>query len=263
MSCGIYKFQNKITCQVYIGQSTNLEERYRKHIRDGNLYNTNKFYKAVEQWGWDNFSYEVIELCDRNELNDREKFWINYYDSFRHGYNMTKGGSNKYSVDEKKIYNLYDSGLNPKEISDELQIGLTTVYKYLSCYSKFKKSKNGKIVYQYNLNGQFVKAWESRAEAERSLKIAENSIEKVLANKRISAGGFLWSEEKIENFIPQNLPYIIKPILQYDLNDNLINEFSNAKEAALYCGKKDSSAIRKVCKGKMNTAYGYKWKYKY
>ena len=101
MSIGIYKFQNLITQEVYIGQSINLEARYQRHKRDW-VNGTTNFYKAIQKYGWNNFSYEVIENCLETELNEKEQFWVNYYDSYNNGYNMTLGGSNQHSVNHQK-----------------------------------------------------------------------------------------------------------------------------------------------------------------
>ena len=55
----------------------------------------NKLYIAMFKDGVENFSFELLEKCDKNELNEREIYWIDFYRSQEHGYNMTKGGSAK------------------------------------------------------------------------------------------------------------------------------------------------------------------------
>ena len=52
-------------------------------------------YKAMLKDGVENFTFEVIEECDRSQLNDRETYYIDFYRSQEHGYNMSKGGSKK------------------------------------------------------------------------------------------------------------------------------------------------------------------------
>ena len=93
---GIYKITNKINYKVYIGQSINIEERWKQHkiyYSNKNLkeYNT-KFYKAIRKYGIENFDFEVIEECPIELLNEREKYWIYIFDSFNLGYNSTIGG---------------------------------------------------------------------------------------------------------------------------------------------------------------------------
>lgn len=97
MSIGIYKYQNKINGKVYIGQSQNIEVRKQQHIYDSshleqrNNYATGVDY-AINKYGIDNFDFEIIEECSIEELDNREIFWIDYYDSYCSGYNRTIGG---------------------------------------------------------------------------------------------------------------------------------------------------------------------------
>lgn len=88
---GIYKFTNKINNKSYIGQSVNIEDRKIKHKYYSQHSNT-AFYKAVNQYGWDNFEFSVLEECSVKQLDEREKYWIEFYDSYYNDYNMTKGG---------------------------------------------------------------------------------------------------------------------------------------------------------------------------
>lgn len=96
---GIYRFYNEIENKSYIGQSIALENRYRQHFRysvnkNDNGYYTD-FYKAIRKYGFDNFRYEILEQKDyysEEKLNEREKYWVEYYDSFKNGYNMNPGG---------------------------------------------------------------------------------------------------------------------------------------------------------------------------
>ena len=91
--CGIYKIENLITHHVYIGQSVDITTRWRRHRDDAK--NNNKdypLYRAIKKYGIENFSFEIIEECPREELNDKEKYWIQYFDSYKNGYNQTVGG---------------------------------------------------------------------------------------------------------------------------------------------------------------------------
>ena len=96
---GIYKFTNKINKKIYIGKSQNLEKRYQEHKRNFlnskiEDYNT-KFYRALRKYGFDNFSYEIIEQSDNftnEQLNEKEKYYIKLYDSVNNGYNTQAGG---------------------------------------------------------------------------------------------------------------------------------------------------------------------------
>ena len=258
---GIYKFQNLITNEIYIGQSINLESRFKKHLREW-PYGDTKFYKGIQQYGWENFSYEIIEECSQDELNEKEKYWIAYYDSYFNGYNSTPGGANKFTVDYDKIYLLYDQGKTPKEIADELQIGLSTVYSWLNSYSNWQPIVQNNTIFQYSLDGQYIQEWPSCKEVQRQLKINASTIGLVLVGKRKSAGGFQWSKEKktqISSVVGQTSHS--KEIHQYSLDGIYVQSFESIAEAARQVHG-NSSAIRRAAKvGLSRSAYGYRWTY--
>jgi group I intron endonuclease len=88
----IYKATNKLNGMIYIGQTTvGLSVRKKKHIRDSRKDNTRIFFhRAINKYGIDNFSWEIIEYCNsKDELDDMEFHYIIQYDSFDNGYNMT------------------------------------------------------------------------------------------------------------------------------------------------------------------------------
>ena len=93
--CGIYKITNLLTEQAYIGQSVNVADRWKQHCKCGlgiDASTTNKLYNAMQKYGVWNFSFELLEqVHQRNLLNEKEKFWIDMYQSNKFGYNSTKG----------------------------------------------------------------------------------------------------------------------------------------------------------------------------
>lgn len=91
---GIYKITNKINNHSYIGLSTHIEDRWEYHK---NSYNWNReksktLYKAIQKYGIDNFTFEILEECRIEELSDKEKYYIEKYNTYNDGYNMTTGG---------------------------------------------------------------------------------------------------------------------------------------------------------------------------
>lgn len=92
--CGIYKIANKATGEVYIGQSVNIAQRWKQHIKCGlgiDASSTNKLYNTMQNTGVWNFTFEVLEECSRDKLNEKERFWIDMYQSNKVGMNLTKG----------------------------------------------------------------------------------------------------------------------------------------------------------------------------
>lgn len=93
---GIYKITNKINNKCYIGQSKNISKRWKNH--KNSAYNPNEksynypLYRAFRKYGLENFSFEILEECSIKDLNQKEKYYINKFNSFFNGYNLTLGG---------------------------------------------------------------------------------------------------------------------------------------------------------------------------
>lgn len=104
---GIYKFTNLINNKSYIGQSIDIEKRYKEHKRNHlnpnyNNYNS-KFYRALRKYGFENFSYEIIIECSQEECLSKEVEYILVYDSYNNGYNSTKGGEDNPSFNQEIV----------------------------------------------------------------------------------------------------------------------------------------------------------------
>lgn len=139
---GIYSFTNKSNNKVYIGQSIHLEERYHQHRRNhlnenDNSYNS-KFYRALRKYGFDNFDYQILIQDDnltKNQLNELEIYFISYYDSFKNGYNETRGGQfNEHFVKltSDQINQIYQLLKNPyltmTEIAEQMNVSNGLIY---------------------------------------------------------------------------------------------------------------------------------------
>lgn len=127
-------FKNKINGKSYIGCSNDIEKRKYNHIRESNSpslrgYNFS-FHKAIRKYGIENFDFIILEQTDN--LFEREKFWIKYYDTFNTGYNETLGGdcgpvkygeeNGNAKLSKEDVYNIRLSCLNkemPSKVYEE------------------------------------------------------------------------------------------------------------------------------------------------
>lgn len=89
--CGIYKITNLQNNMCYVGQSTNIAERWKQHIKRGLGADTptrNKLYPIIQTVGVENFSFEIIEECAKSQLNDREDYWQDFFKAKEFGYSI-------------------------------------------------------------------------------------------------------------------------------------------------------------------------------
>lgn len=217
-NCGIYKIENLINAKKYIGQSICISDRWKQHKADG--FNAKSecyerpLYRAFRKYGLKNFSFEIIELCNSEELNEREIYWIKFYDSFNSGYNLTPGGNQSTKIIPEELYQLWDEGYSIAELTEKFQVNPHTITKWLKTYDNYskeeafrrgglrakKKSLNkekiSKIV-QYTLDGEVIKKWDSMKQARRELKLEStgDGISKCVNGLSYSCGGFRWGYE--------------------------------------------------------------------
>jgi group I intron endonuclease len=106
----IYMIENIHTGEKYIGQTTIAKpiKRYRSHLsasRSNRL--KNRLYEDMRQLGEDSFVFSVIETCLDMDLNKRENYWIDHYNSIANGYNQIPGSGVKYYTEESNDYDTY------------------------------------------------------------------------------------------------------------------------------------------------------------
>ena len=130
----IYKITNKINGKSYIGQTIqNVKERFYQHCAtkcSQSILNM-VIHKAIDKYGKSNFTIEVIEEVESTNLNDRERYWIRYYDSYNNGYNSTEGGQDGIklfkNLDTESIVREYKSGKSLREIGRLFNVDKQTI----------------------------------------------------------------------------------------------------------------------------------------
>lgn len=287
---GIYKITNKMNQKIYIGQALDILSRWRQHsiqyLNKNNKISYNCiFYKALRKYGIDNFSFEILEVCNEAMLNDKESFYINKYRTYVgfedcNGYNMTLGGNNSTITNKKKIVQYSLNGEKIAEFNSiseaKRQTGVIHIFEVLQHkrrssggflwsyenelpheYYEYIPVQSKKIV-QYDLKGNFICCYNSIKEAVE--KTGLTSLSYCLRNKNPKVGNFLWSYEgqDIPEYTNKHKLANRKKVFQYDENWNLLQIFNSVTEATKLTGIKNISAC---CRGTREKAGGYKWSY--
>lgn len=140
---GIYKIINKINGKIYIGQSIDIEERWKQHKyktfnANGNAYNS-AIHQAFRKYGVENFEYQVIELCSVEELDTKEIYWIEKLNTLApNGYKILPGGQK--CVLPQELFSVKDAEKKYVKI-------MTLVCVVLVCNSKAIFQKKNCIKY--------------------------------------------------------------------------------------------------------------------
>ena len=223
----IYYLHRGDKVPFYVGKTKNsLKKREREH--KNKLQNKNI----------------VLETID--EVFDSEwKFWEKHYISLFRSWGF-------------ELENRNDGGGGSTSRSEEFK-------NRLSQQRKGKKPINvEKSILQFDLEGNFIKKWESYTQAYDVLK--NQGISKAARGEHLQASNYIWCYEKdYTSKLILDKVYKIKdstiPVLQFDINMNFINEYSSIQNASKHLNKKPA-AICECCKEKRKTAYGFIWKYK-
>ena len=147
----IYKITNTVNNKIYIGKTTNtIEHRWNQHMRQAKREQNSNIllYKAINKYGYNSFTVDIIEECDNDILDEKEQLYIKLYNSFYKngcGYNMTIGEDGGSVYDDEKILELWNQGLTIRKIAIQLGAMETTIgihlHNYIS-HEEIKKRQN-------------------------------------------------------------------------------------------------------------------------
>lgn len=204
----IYKIINDINGKIYIGKTNlTIEKRWKQHIKDSSKPNIQHrpLYKAIQKYGIEHFHIKEIEQCSVKDASKREKYWIEYYNTFKNGYNATIGGDGKTYCDYDLVYTLYNEGFNIKQISQKLGYNPSTCSYILEEFgiAKEERIKRG-IAIKQKIIIQLDKDTEEILNVFPSLQAACDFLEKqssghisdVCRGKRKTAYGYKWKYGK-------------------------------------------------------------------
>lgn len=216
----IYKITNKVNNKSYIGKTVkSIDRRFYEHCHNASLGVQTVFYDAIRKYGKENFYISIVEQVDDiNLLNDRERYWIEYYhtylkDPLCNGYNSTLGGdggntrSRKLDLYENQVLDLWKQGLPIKKITEKIDLGKVSISKILirngytsadiqtrkaKCWNENMINRTSKVVEQYDKEGNFINRFPSIAEAGRTMNCSPNAISNCAKGKTHTSQGYVW-----------------------------------------------------------------------
>jgi len=220
---GIYKITSP-SGKIYIGQSINIEKRFKDYQYINSIKNQVKLYNSFKKYEIKNHKFEIVEECSIEQLNEREIYWGLYFNSIAEGLNHKLGNQNSIISEETKL-------------------------------------KMSKKIYQYDLEGNFIREWNSISEPSLALKINKGWLSYIIDHPTYTSKGYRFTSGKENKLPPITKNYNLKkPILQFDKNNNFIREWSSAKEAAIQLGI-FIQGITASARNETKTAGGYIWRY--
>lgn len=245
--CGIYKIVNNINGKIYIGQSINIKSRWKDHINALNRGDSSctLLQRAWNKYGQENFSFEILELCSEDMLDEIEIKYINNYDSCNSGYNIESGGNkNKHLSDETKE-KIKTSRIG-KKLSDDAK-------------KKMSQSRIGANNGMYGKNHSDISKQKMSDSKKGKLGHRQTNYQKERA--RISNLGKAMSNEtknKISEANKGNVPHNknLRPIFCIELNKVFENASSVSKELKINSGN-----VIACCEHIRKTCGGYHWMY--
>lgn len=215
----IYKITNIINNKCYIGQTTDPTRRWREHKSQGYGQEKNKkLYYAFSKYGIENFTFEILEENIEN-YNEREKYWIRYYDSYENGYNMTEGGEEPpLNIKEKSPFAQHSQEEVDKVIDliQNTNIPLKEIAEMSGYdYSTIKRIQSGKLWHNDKLSYPLRRVTSRVYQKERALLIINDLLntdltQYAIAEKYDCARTTVTAINNGDNYRQDNLTYPLR-----------------------------------------------------
>lgn len=211
---GIYKITSP-SGKIYIGQSVNWERRHQEYKRL-QCKCQRRLYNSLLKYGVEQHTFELIEKCSLEQLNEREIYWGEYYDVLgKNGLGLKLGNAGGKRSEESKLRQ--GAATKGRKDSDEARQNKSKAFtgrKFTAEHciklgqskkgvpkpsvskvhkgNKYRENK-GKAVLQYDKQGNFIKEWNTAYQASQELNIHYGSISCCCLGKTKTAGKFIWT----------------------------------------------------------------------
>lgn len=210
----IYKVTNNINGKVYIGKTKqDVKKRFLQHKNEAkneakNLIKNKPFHKALQQYGYKNFEFNIIEEIPDDFLEEREIYWIKYYNSYiysknSNGYNATRGGNGTLKYNYKALAKAYLNNGNKSKTAKQNNCCISTINKVCKEYNlKTKLLTTGILIQRIDINGK-IKEYPSIKKAAEDIAVETNkniqTIRKRITfllnhNPNQKAYGYFWKK---------------------------------------------------------------------
>ena len=293
----VYKIENVITKQVYIGQTSDISKRwfFHKNTLRRNKNSNKHLQQSWNEYGENNFSFEVLSYCEtKEERFEKETYWFNYYSQ---------------TIGEDNIFNIGHTG-NAHNTKEELRKWQSEYHKTHPNKGMFKKgtifseeyrrklslaSTKRKKIAQYDAYGNLIKIYNGLIDAEKETGVLSQNIGRCCRLVSIKAGKFIWRyvvdtvptkiivEQKTTNIILNKEHFnsgkkaseetrkklskshlgkspLIKKVDQFDLNGIFIKTWDSFSSIKNHFNKSVAHVIS-CCRNRRKTALGFKWAY--
>ena len=273
---GIYKIINIVNNKEYIGSSLNMPRRHYDHLSHlrRNTHHSKKLQASYNKYGEESFVFETIEKIYFNEnctkeykiqyLESLEQYYLDLYKSYLYGYNCSlKTGYPGIPKSKETVLKANETRKrNNTKHSQETKDRISFVLKNSEKRKKANETLhfNNRIkVYQYDLEGNFIKEWSSKHEVCNALNIKYANILETVRRENSSLNGFIFKNYKKEK-IPGFVNGSFKKINVLDKDFNLLFTFKSIADCGRYLNIK-SNAI--YTSAKRNTFYKKQYYFKH
>lgn len=252
---GIYKITNPKS-KIYIGQSIDIKRRFYEYQKKIRCYSQKKLYNSLIKYGVDNHNFTVIEECEIELLNERERYWQDHYNVLMDGLNLL--------LTNTKDKNGENSDETKSKISKSLKQYFNSLptQKKQEIYGKSSRQRKGKLGNRKNsiLTEEHKK---KLSQAKKGSVLSDETKEKI--RKKMIGREVTWGDKISES--KKSVPNLKnrgkgnKPILQFSKENILINEWGSITEASNTLGVSFNSISNNLT-GYCKTSNGFIWKYK-
>lgn len=256
--CGVYCIENLMNGKRYVGQSIDIYRRWSSHKNESAISRNYFLYQAFRKYGTENFRFYILEECDEDSLNEREIYWINHFDTFNNGYNMTIGGAG-YNCGERA----YAQNKLPKNFTENI---CNTVSDIVSI---------AKLDLDYNI----LDIYDSVRDCARKNNVVATNVSKCTKQLHKTCGGYLYLRyNEIQGMSRQEIQsYVLalrdrwsfattrhsnesKAVALIDDRGEIVEIFASTYEAGRKLGV-DPSSVTKVCKERLKKTHNMRFKY--